>query len=261
MNREDPESQNNEENQDQTEIKRARGLTKCCRVVILLLILSLMGWIISLIVRQKYKINKPVEPSPEQLILKSLLYATDLKDSSVVFGHFTLSGNTYIKYFAKRGENPMHCIGSYCWPWQTPDRVVCSIENNAKPWQNNAAWACEAMVPDGYNLDTVQITCSEDPSIALNPHLGCNLVYSMTDDSYISEIDWESLGIFISTLGLCFIVFFTVIVCSMCSPGPRYQYSTYPRRNTRIDTCDVLICFALLEACCSRGRHSSRTWG
>ncbi len=256
----DVESQLNEDTiQVEFETKRVKRYTKCFRIVATILVISFMAWIISLIVRQKYKYKvekkEKIQNDPTRLILRTLLY--DTKESIITVP-------TYIKYFAKNGENPMHCTGMYCWPWQTPSRVVCNIENRATPWDADVSWVCEAMCPDDYDLDTVRITCSQDPDIATNPHLGCNLVYSMSSNSYITEVDLEQLASFIVTIGLCFLILVILAMCASTYPTPYpYRYTGYNSGyNFRSsDTCDVLICAALLTTCCSNNRHSSRTWG
>lgn len=268
MNRRDPESRNiQREYEQEVEIRRARNITKCFRFFASIVIVGFIVWIVSLIVRNKYKTEKPKDlktpETPESLILRSLLYTNfDTLTNEISFGNFKLTGNAYIKYFSRSGENPMHCTGSYCWPWQTPNKVVCSIKNNAKPWDSDASWMCEAMCPDDYDLDTVRITCSQDPSIATNPHLGCNLVYSMQYNSFISEIDWENVGFFTAVLFLSFACLLILMICASTSPSGSYSsYSSSYSRNSGPDACDILICLTLINVCSSSGRHSSRTWG
>lgn len=232
-----------EEYEQHVEIKRARNLAKCFRFFAIVFILGFMSWVISLIVRHKYIVEKP--------------------NNHDRFNQSKISGSEYIKYFAKSGENPMHCRGMYCWPWQTPSRVVCSVENNARPWDSEAAWMCEAMCPNNYDLDTVSITCSQDQTIVTNPHLGCSLVYSMKYNSFISDTDWEELGFFITMLFLCVICLVFIGVCASASPPPHYS-SSYTR-SSGPDTCDILIWAALLNTRSSKGHyssgHSSRMWG
>lgn len=276
MNRNDVESQNSDAPEfDRAQIQRAKFYTRCFRIFATIIIIGLLTWLISILVRQKYKVKTPIDKPtnvPERLILRAMLYSNDLSEfsrsvSSLTSLSITGEANTYIKYFAKNGENPMHCKGSYCWRWQTPNRVVCSVRNNAKPWNPNAAWMCEAQCPDDYDLDTVQITCSSDSSVATNPHLGCSLVYSMKYSGYTMNIDWEYLGQVIVMIVICTICFIFLIICVAAIPQPSYNSNYSYSRNSGPDACDLLICLALLNSCNNkgggggRGGHYSSTWG
>ena len=246
-----------EADQDQNQVRRAKNYTKCFRVFAILLILGLMGWVISLIIRQKYKKIEKTS-SNKKLILKS----SESSSESSLESSSDQRISTYIKYFAKNGENPMHCTGSYCWSWQTPNKVVCTVKNNAKPWNNDVSWMCEADCPNYYDLDMIKITCSPDDNVATNPHLGCNLVYSMSYSSYVTEIDWETLGSFISMICLCMFLLILIAVCANTQPG----YSSLgSSRNSGPDACDVYMCFIMLNSCNNRGYshggHRSTTWG
>lgn len=218
--------ENQYENDQQT--KRALNITKCFRIFAAIFFIVVIVWTISLIVRQKYIVKKPIEKIEK------------------LYNNNNMNMNTYVKYFAKNGENPMHCKGMYCWYWQIPSKVICNIQNNAKPWEANAAWLCEAMCPDDYELDTISITCSEDPIIADNPHLGCYLVYSMKYNYFVSYVDLESLFSFILLIILCLLFLFVII------SSPK-------------SACDFLLYMSLLNMCSSSSssssRHYSRTWG
>lgn len=114
-----------------------------------------------------------------------------------------------------------------------------------------------------YDLDTVRITCSPDPTIATNPHLGCSLVYSMRYSGYTLEIDWEYLGQCIAAIVMCLFLLI-ILVAAASAPPPRYGSSYNYNRNSGPDACDLLICLALLNSCNnkgSRGGHYSSTWG
>jgi hypothetical protein len=251
MNRDDVESE-----EIQNTYKRAKQYTKCCRLIIALFVLSALGWIISLLVRHKYITKTLAEKDSTQLMLRAMLRNP----------HLTLTGDNYIKYFSRQGgDNPMSCKGFWCWSWEIPKRIICTIKNNAKPWDFQAAWRCDAECPDGFDLDTVQITCSTDPTVATNPHLGCSLVYSMRRwDGFLENIDWESLGFMILFLLMCVGLLIILVICA----------STSPPNTNGLNAIDVIACAACMNECgkikCPQGgcphgggggSHHSSTWG
>lgn len=114
-----------------------------------------------------------------------------------------------VKYFGKYEDNPMYCKGDYCWSWQTPNRIVCTIENYANAWDIHAIWSCEAYCPDGYDLDTVHITCVSNPSIEKNPHIGCKIYYTMIDNEN-DDLDPVILLVIAIVYVIFILIFYTV---------------------------------------------------
>lgn len=243
---------NNNNNDNNDNIKSARNIAKYFRFTVVVVIVGLIIW-------YSYHAYKMLDPNQGQN--RSTTRTHQHINETNNDANFKVSGNKYIKYFAKNGENPMHCVGAYCWSIQTPDKVVCSIENNAKPWNSNAAWMCEAMCPEYYDLDTVKITCSSDHAVATNPHLGCSLEYSMKYTGYIP--DWNKLKPYATLIFWC-IVSLSILICCIAVAPPSESHSYRPQsssRNNGPDACDILICLVLLDACCNKKNHSSRTWG